>query len=214
MSLTSRNWGPVYEMVSFEGMTNWMILTKRDVKGRKRRVFVTLNRVWAFASCRAISPEVIITALLKRGRISRNITTPMTLNSTCAAAACLALLLDPIHAITAVMVVPMLSPRRMGIAASRPKSPWVAMAMVRPTVAELDCTSMVRPAPAITPRSGLWLKARNISCLPLRNSMESPMYCIPRKRRPKPTSPFPRYFCFLVLPKTESIIPTAIMGSA
>jgi len=40
------------------------------------------------------------------------------------------------------------------MAESMVRSPWEAMTMVRPTVAELDWTSIVRTVPARTPSMG------------------------------------------------------------
>ena len=68
----------------------------------------------------------------------RNITVPMRLKSTCPNAACFAGLEALREAKIAVRVVPMLSPRIMGIAASRVMSPCEATAMVRPIVAAED----------------------------------------------------------------------------
>jgi hypothetical protein len=110
------------------------------------------------------------------------------------------------------MVVPMLSPRRIGMAASRERSPWDAMAIVSPMVAELACTSMVTAVPTKRPRKGLELNARKRSFLSLRKTMDPSMVCIPRKRRPNPTRPFPIYRSLFVLPKRTSSTPNPRIG--
>ncbi|MPM06527.1 hypothetical protein SDC9_52828 [bioreactor metagenome] len=108
----------------------------------------------------------------------------------------------------------MLSPRRIGMAASRVRSPWAAMAMVRPMVAELAWTTMVTAVPTRTPSRGLELKARKRSFLSRRKTMDDSMVCIPRNRRPKPTIPLPMYFCRLVLPKRTRRTPSPSIGRA
>ena len=133
--------------------------------------------------------------------------TPMTLKSTWAAQACLAVRSVPMEARTAVMVVPILSPKMMGMAAWRGKRPCTPRAMVRPTVAALDWTRRVSSVPARTPMSGLWLNMRNNSFSFRRKLMEDSMVCIPTKSRPKPNRPLPAYFCTLERPKKERSTP-------
>ena len=78
----------------------------------------------------------------------------MRLKRTCPAAACFAGRDAPIETTIAVNVVPMLSPRMIGTAASSPIRPCEATAIVSPIVAALDCMRIVRIIPARTPVMG------------------------------------------------------------
>ena len=132
---------------------------------------------------------------------------PITLNITCAVAACFAALLPPKEARTAVIVVPILSPKIMAMATSRGISPWEAIAIVKPTVAALACTSMVTMVPAKTARIRCSLKGRNNSCLPSKNDIAFCIIPIPMKRREKPTSPAPSCLCLRFFPNIERPAP-------
>ena len=98
----------------------------------------------------------------------------MTLNMVWARAARWALmLLEPMVASSAVMVVPIFSPSTRAMAPGKVSNPWLARVMVRPMVADEDCTMKVRPAPTTTHSSSpptelgsnLVKNARNVGSL-------------------------------------------------
>ena len=60
----------------------------------------------------------------------------------------------PMAASRAVTQVPTLAPRISAMPASRLSSPWLAIAITTPVVAEEDCTTPVKAAAARIPRAG------------------------------------------------------------
>jgi len=70
----------------------------------------------------------------------------------------LAVIVVPMLEIKAVEQVPILSPNKIGIAASIGSKPWLARAINNPIVAELLCRRVVRSSPARIPRNGFLLK--------------------------------------------------------
>lgn len=80
--------------------------------------------------------------------------TPATLKSTCTTAARSASRGFPIDASSAVTQVPMLAPKMNAIPVGSEMSPWLAITITMPVVADDDCTSAVNAADAAMPTSG------------------------------------------------------------
>ena len=119
---------------------------------RKNRALTTLNMVWELAIYLAMlgfSPPIIRSggpkpkkelvshtiSFTNNGKNMMILITPITLKRVCALAVRCALIFAPTLANSAVMVVPMLSPRINATLASKVNRPCMARAMVIPTVA-------------------------------------------------------------------------------
>ena len=137
-------------------MTRRMNFAYCETNGRNIKAMMMLNIVCALATWRGMVVAVCSMSIVYIGSTIRITTVPSTFIMTCAAAACLAERFAPREAMTAVMVVPILSPRIMTIAVCSGMTPCAATAIVRPTVAELDCTISVITSPAMKARNG-WL---------------------------------------------------------
>ena len=96
-----------------------------------------------------------MTILMNQCIKSTKIMLPMTLNITWATATRRAVKLARKEASTAVIQVPMLSPKSTGIAPSSGMRPWPAMAIKIPMVALLDWMSTVITVPMKMPSKGL-----------------------------------------------------------
>ena len=107
-------------------MMNLTIFTITGIRGSQISVHATLNVVCAFAICldmmSSSSPFGDIHCTNAASGLIRNMKSmvPVILNVLCAMAVLLAFLDCPMDARSAVMVVPMLSPKRIGIAPARP----------------------------------------------------------------------------------------------
>ena len=138
------------------------------------------------------------TSLIKKGKKRTIYKTPATLKRAWALAVRRALMLLPMLASCAVMVVPILSPRMKATLDSKPKSPWLAKAMAIPTVALELCRIMVRRVPAKTQRRmPLRLSALNIVKKAMKAGSsrrgEKPAFMVarPKKIRPNPNKTSP-----------------------
>ncbi len=201
--------------VSFlSGTSIITIFTMTGISGIQISVIVMLKPVCAFSICLEITSTSLpfgeiywISAAYGFTR-KRNKIAPEILNTQCANAVLLASFGCPIDAITAVMVVPILSPRRIGIAPVRP------IILVTPSgpacdakfcntaiVALLLCTTSVISAPTATPRTGMCDTFPIIStknALDARGFITSPIVSIPRNKRPNANIVCPIFltFCF------------------
>ena len=204
------------------------ILTITGINGSQINVQVTLNVVCALAICREITStslpfgEIYCTNLLNTGITSKNTALPVILNTLCATAVLLAFLDCPIEASNAVIVVPMLSPNRIGIAPLRP------ITLVTPSaagcdakfcstaiVAELLCTTSVMTAPNTTPSTGisdtLPIRSMNTGLL-ASGFITLPMISIPSNNKPKEKITLPISVTFSRLLKNDTINPIKIIG--
>ena len=144
------------------------ILTISQISGTQMTVMVILNRVCAFAICLEITAisgpfgEIywIRAAYGFTNQINRK--HPEMLKMQCASAVLFASLVCPILASKAVIVVPMLSPSRIGIAPTRPRilltpsGPGCSAKFCNTAiVALLLCTTSVIRVPTATPRTGI-----------------------------------------------------------
>ena len=130
---------------------------------------------------------------------------PVILNTLCAIAQRFASLDWPILANNAVMVVPILSPSRIGIAPTNP----ITLAPSGPAcdaklcstaiVAELLCTTSVISIPTPTPSTGMWLTFSIIlinTGLVASGFMTSPIISIPTNNKPNAKIVWPINFIF------------------
>ncbi len=163
------------------------------------QVFTTLKVVWALAICRPIFPagEMSFTNEMKKGSRIRAMILPHRLNITWEQATRLAFRPLCRVAMTAVIQVPILSPKITGIAPSRGINPWLAMAIRIPMVAEEDWITRVIPNPVSSPRIGWVENLPRISTI--RGSCRSGITALliilmPSIRIPKPKSTEPRFF--------------------
>ena len=194
------------------GISIITILTITLIRQTQISVMVMLNTVCAFAICLEITSisgpfgEIywISAANGFTNQIKRK--QPEILKIQWATAVLFASLLCPILARSAVIVVPMLSPSRIGIAPARPRilvipsAPGCAAKFWRTAmVALLLCTTRVISVPTPTPKTGIcatfpirsvktWLEASGF--------ITSPMVSIPRKRSPNAKMVCPILFIF------------------
>src|SRR5215813_9747833 len=131
-----------------------MARAARGANGRKRRLMLTLNSVWALAIWRAESLAVLATSEVNGPMNGRTSATPSTLNAMWATATRLASALAPKEAMSAVAHVPTFAPSTKATAPWRPSRPWWASAMARPMVAADDVTSALNPAATMTASNG------------------------------------------------------------
>ena len=134
---------------------------------------------------------------------------PVILKILCASAVLLAFLDCPMDANNAVIVVPMLSPNKIGIAPARP------ITLVTPSgpgcdakfcstaiVAELLCTTNVITAPSITPSTGISatfaISSTKIGLF-ASGFITLPMISMPSNNRPKEKITRPTFFTFSFL---------------
>ena len=99
----------------------------------------------------------------------------------------------PIAASMAVTQVPTLAPKISAMPAGRVISPWLAIAITTPVVAEDDCTSPVKVAAARIPKRGFSIRTIQVRkpgwCR--RGAIASPITVMPRKMRPSARMPLP-----------------------
>ena len=199
-----------------------------EIRGSHTRVHAILKVVWAFAICLEITAtsgplgEIICTKAVKTGIINRNTMLPVILNTLWATAVRFAFLDCPIDARSAVMVVPMLSPKRIGIAPARPITlltpsgpAWDAKFWSTAIVAELDWTTRVIRSPTSTPSTGTWdtFPIRLIKKgLPARGFITLPIISIPSNSSPKEKITRPIFFSFSDFPAKFIRNPMKIMG--
>ena len=103
----------------------------------------------AGACSRPNRPSTKYTTRINKGRVSSATPPPMTLNSTCASAARLALGVAPIAAKAAVEVVPIFAPMTTPAAAVSGMTPPAAAVSVTASAALEDCMATVSKAPAL-----------------------------------------------------------------
>ena len=143
--------------------------------------------------------------------------TPKMLKSAWARAARRPLVLPPIAANCAVTVVPMLSPRIMGTAASKLRAPLKARNWMMAMEALLLWSNIVATIPTNTPNSGLRLKTSNactIFSLSLRGLKASFSRDNPKKSIPNPRIASPHWRLRVVLANVKRENPTPIAGNA
>ena len=186
---------------------------------------IRLNPVWALAICLEITSTSgpfgeIYCISSAYGWINQiKIMLPLILNIQCARAVRLASLLCPRLASNAVIVVPILSPNRIGIAPARPRilAPFGPACSAKfcktAMVAELLCTTSVINVPTQTPRIGISATFAIIAVktgLPASGFITSPIVSIPKKRTPNAKTVCPMFFTFSDLHKKETINPAKI----
>ena len=198
------------------------------INGSQISVQTTLKVVWAFAICLEMTSssgpfgEMKRTNPARTGIKNRNTILPVILKILWATAVLFAFLDCPMDANSAVMVVPMLSPRRIGIAPVSPMTlltpsgpAWEAKFWSTAMVAELLCTTRVIIMPSNTPRTGIW-----VTC-PMRfkkNGLEAsgfitfPMISIPSNNKPKEKITIPMFLIFSFLLIKLIINPIKIIG--
>ena len=140
----------------------------------------------------------------------------------CEIAVRLAALDWPMDASSAVMVVPMLSPSRIGIAPARP------ITLVTPSAAGCEakfcstaivadelCTTSVIAAPSSTPSAGI-SETRPIrsvnTALPASGFMTLPIISMPSNNRPNEKMTMPMFFAFSLLAIKYTRKPIKIIG--
>ena len=142
---------------------------------------------------------------------------PDTLKMQCATAVRFASLFCPMLAKSAVIVVPILSPRRIGIAPVNPNilvtpsgPAWAAKFCNTAIVALLLCTTRVINVPTKTPSTGIFdtfaIKSVNTG-LDASGFITSPIVSIPRNNRPKANIVCPILFTFSDFATKEMIKP-------
>ena len=204
------------------------IFTITGMSGSQINVQTTLKVVCAFAICLEITStsfpfgEMNCTKRANTGRRNINKILPVILKTLCASAVLFAFLDCPMDAKSAVMVVPMLSPRRIGIAPVRP------ITLVTPSgpaceakfcntamVAELLCTTSVITVPSATPRIGISftfaIRSTKIA-LPASGFITLPMISIPSNNSPNEKITRPIFFNCSFLQTKFIIKPMKISG--
>jgi len=204
------------------------IFTISGISGSQTSVQTILNVVCAFAICLEITSisfpfgEINWTNFANHGTRKIKTQLPLILKILCAIAVRFAFLDCPIDARSAVIVVPILSPRRIGIA---PVSPITLLTPSGPAcdakfcrtaiVAELLCTTNVMTAPSTTPRTGMdeTFPIRSTKTgLPAKGFMTSPMISIPSNKSPNEKITIPIFLTFSFLLTKFRINPTKIIG--
>ena len=197
------------------------------MNGSHRSVQTMLNVVCAFAIWRAMTsssgPGVrSCTNCAISGTNQMNTNAPVTLNTLCATAVRFASRDCPMQARSAVMVVPMLSPSRMGM------DPWRPSTLVTPSgpgceaklcstamVALELCTTSVITVPAATPSAGIsftWsIIARNTS-LCASGFMTAPMVSMPTNSRPNANTVWPMFLTRSSFAANHTMKPTNTMS--
>ena len=127
----------------------------------------------------------------------------------------------PIHANSAVIVVPMLSPRRTGMAPARPmmletpSGPACAAKFCRTAmVALLLCTTRVISVPTSTPSTGIpetWSIILTKTGLAASGFITLLMICMPSNSSPNAKIVWPMLLIFSDLKTKDTIKPTKIM---
>ena len=180
--------------------------TNNPPNGRKSKVLTTLKTVWALAIWRGVSAaslaapvsdvaagDIQTTSAPNRSTKPIQTATPRTLKRMWTRLACTAVRGLPIEASAAVTQVPMLAPKMRVMPAVSEISPWLAMAMTTPVVADEDCTRPVKAAARRIPNSGFSMRAM-VSMKPawLRNgSMAMLIRFMPKKMSPSPMTSMP-----------------------
>jgi len=150
-------------------------------------------------------------------RSMTKIIVPKILNIRWEKAVLLAVTVVPILDIRAVEHVPILSPIRIGIAASIGISPCDAIAIRMPIVAELLWKIAVIMRPARIPRNGFLLKVKRKflkDSLYLSGSSAVFIMVIPRNKSPSPIMVIPIFFVLLLLARKYIKVPIIIIGNA
>ena len=203
------------------------IFTITPRSGSHRSVQTTLKVVWAFAICRAMTsssgPGVMsCTNEASTGTNQMNRNAPVMLNTLCATAVRFASRDCPMQARSAVMVVPMLSPSRMGM------EPWRPSTLVTPSgpgceaklcstamVALELCTTSVITVPTTTPSAGMsftWsIMDRNTS-LCASGFMTAPIVSMPTNRRPNANTVCPMFLTRSSFATNHTMKPTNTMS--
>ena len=153
--------------------------------------------------------EIHCTNFANRGINQINRKLPVILKTLCATAVLFASLDCPILASSAVIVVPILSPKRIGIAPARPitldtpsAAGWDAKLCNTAIVALLLCTTTVMAVPKSSPRIGiLETLSINVTNMGLSASgfITELMVSIPANKRPKAKMVCPIFFTFSFL---------------
>ena len=188
------------------------IFTISLIRHTQISVIVMLNTVCAFAICLEITSisgpfgEMFWISAANGFTNQINKKQPEILKIQCATAVLFASFDCPILARSAVIVVPILSPKRIGIAPASPSilvTPsgpgWEAKFCKTAIVALLLCTTSVINVPTATPSTGICatrpIKSVNTG-LDANGFMTSPIVSIPRNKRPKAKIVWPILFTF------------------